>query len=247
MLFLRPVSERARDPEFEPCILEAGGALLFPDPRLADAEGLVAVGGDLSVPRLLYGYERGVFPWYDQGFPPFWWSPDPRCVLLEENLHISRSLDRRMRRGGFQLSWNRNFSAVIKACAKDREEGTWIIPEMIAAYQDMHEAGHAHSLEVWIEDDLVAGLYGVHRGGLFAAESMFTCVANMSKLALVAAVRSLYAAGIQLFDVQFQTEHLASMGAVEWTRDEYLARLAKVVLAEVDLSRFEPRWQDRTQ
>ncbi len=198
----------------------------------------MAVGGDLSVQRLLYSYQRGVFPWYDQGLPPYWWSPDPRCLLFADQLHISRSLARRMRRGGFELSWNRNFRAVIEACAKDREQGTWIIPDMIAAYRKLHEAGHAHSLEVWIEGDLVAGLYGVQCGGLFAAESMFASVSDMSKVALVTAVRNLHAAGIQLFDVQFQTGHLVSMGAVEWSREKYLGRLESVVQEEVDLSRF---------
>lgn len=237
------MAEPSEDSEFAPRILQAGAPLWFPDPRLADGEGLVAVGGDLSRDRLLHAYQHGVFPWYDLGLPAFWWSPNPRCILPASKLHISRSLAKKLRRGGFELSWNRDFAAVIKACGENRDEGTWIIPEMIEAYVDLHAEGHAHSLEVWIEGELIAGLYGVQCGGLFAAESMFTRASDMSKIAVVAAVRSLHVAGMRIFDVQFQTAHLASMGAVEWSREGYLERLKDAVLLRVDLSEIEPCWQ----
>ena len=217
------------------------GPLVFPDPRSADAGGLVAVGGDLSPERLLLAYDRGIFPWYDAGYPPCWWSPDPRAILDPETLHASRSLARALRRGGFELSWNRDFGRVMAECGRQRPGGTWIFAEMLEAYRRLHQLGHAHSLEVWVDGELVGGLYGVQRGGLFAAESMFHRRKNASKIALVAAVRSVFAAEIRLFDVQFLTPHLASLGVFEIPRDEYLARLEAVRELRVDLGRLAAR------
>jgi leucyl/phenylalanyl-tRNA--protein transferase len=217
------------------------GPLAFPDSRSADAGGLLAVGGDLSPERLLLAYEQGVFPWYDAGYPPFWWSPDPRAVLDPETLHVSRSLAQLLRRGAFELSWNRDFGRVMAECGCQRPGGTWIFAEMLEAYTRLHQLGHAHSLEVWVHGELVGGLYGVQRGGLFAAESMFHRRPNASKIALVAAVRSAFDAGIRLFDVQFLTPHLGSLGAREISRDEYLGRLGAVRGLSVDLSRLVPR------
>jgi len=210
---------------------------MFPDPRAFDREGLVAIGGELTNARLLAAYRAGVFPWYAEGILPMWWSPDPRGLLAPASLHVSRSLQRTLRRGGFTLTWNRCFPRVMSECGKYRPEGTWVIPEMLTAYDRLHRAGHAHSLEVWQGKDLVAGIYGVQAGALFAAESMFTRRTDMSKVALVTLVRAVFAAGIELLDVQFVTPHLASLGAFEVTRDDYLGRLAIAVERRVDLRR----------
>ena len=220
--------------------LEPGAPPEFPDPGDADADGLVALGGDLSPQRLLAAYDAGIFPWYDAGLPPLWWSPDPRAVLPLAGVHVPRRLARTLRAGGFTLSWNRAFAAVMAGCA-ERNEGTWILPEMGTAYVRLHELGHAHSLEVWDRDGaLIGGLYGVQRGGLFAAESMFHRRRDASKVALVAAARSLHRAGIELFDVQYPTDHLEQFGVVTWPRPRYLAELARVRTRGVDLSQLVP-------
>lgn len=198
----------------------------FPDPRTAPKHGLLAVGGDLSVEMLLTAYDHGIFPWFNEGERPHWWSPDPRAVIDLERLHVSKSLARAMRSGRWTTSWNRAFRRVMEECGKRRREGTWIIPEMVRAYTRLHELGHAHSIEVWNGETLVGGLYGVQRGGAFMAESMFHREANASKVALVRAVQDLWAAGVRLFDVQFLTPHLKSMGAYEIGRTEYLDQLA---------------------
>lgn len=207
--------------------LGPGSPLSFPDPNESDDEGLLAVGGDLSPARLLFAYESGVFPWYSQGVPPLWWSPNPRALMDRERLHVSRSLRRVLRSGAFEVTFDRAFSQVIAACASNREGGTWILPEMMLAYRQLHELGHAHSFEVWHEGQLAGGLYGVRRGALFAAESMFHVVTNASKVALAVSLDTLCRAGTQLFDVQFVTEHLLSLGAYEVERPEYLARLSR--------------------
>lgn len=226
-----------------PVFLAPGAPLWFPDPRLADADGLVAVGADLAPERLLHAYAHGIFPWYDEEVPPLWWSPDPRAVLPVDGVHVSRRLARRLRQGRFAFSWDADFGAVLRACAADRDEGTWLVPEMVDAYERLHELGHAHSLEVWLGDELVGGIYGVHVGGLFAAESMFHRVTDASKAALVACVRSVAARGVRLFDVQLETPHLASMGAVHWPRARYLGELALVRALGVDLAGVEPCWE----
>lgn len=205
--------------------LGPGSPLSFPDPNESDDEGLLAVGGDLSPARLLLAYESGIFPWYSAGVPPLWWSPSPRAIMDRDRLHVSRSLGRSLRRGQFEVTFDRAFSDVITACASNREGGTWILPEMMLAYTQLHQLGHAHSFEVWSEGQLAGGLYGVRRGGLFAAESMFHVVTDASKVALVVCIDTLFRAGIRVFDVQFVTEHLASLGAYEVTRTEYLMAL----------------------
>lgn len=218
--------------------MPADAPLYFPNPNLADADGLVAIGGDLSSARLLLAYDSGIFPWYDEGMPPLWWSPDPRAVIELENLHVSRSLARVQRQGQFGLSHNRAFEAVMRACG-DREEGTWILPEMIEAYLELHRAGHAHSVEVWEGAELVGGIYGVQRGGLFAAESMFHRSTNASKVALVSLVRAVFARGVTLFDVQLPTGHLESLGATTLPRRLYLERVRRARSLPVDLSQLE--------
>jgi leucyl/phenylalanyl-tRNA--protein transferase len=194
-------------------------------PEDADENGLVGVGGDLGPDTLLEAYRSGVFPWYDEGMPVCWWSPDPRAVIELDGLHVSRRLARTLRSGEFAVTFDREFAAVIRGCADRPDEGTWIVPDMIAAYERLHELGHAHSVEVWQDGALAGGLYGVAVGGLFAGESMFHSRTDASKVALVAAVRRLRERGFRLFDVQFVTEHTARMGAVEIPRKEYLTRL----------------------
>src|SRR5262245_37861379 len=206
-----------------PVLILPGGPVEFPDPDDADDEGLLAIGGDLSPERLLHAYERGIFPWYDEGVPPLWWSPNPRAVVDLDSLHVSRSLRRVLVQRRFEVTWNRAFELVMRACG-DREAGTWILPEMIDAYVELHRLGHAHSIEVWSDGELSGGLYGVQRGGLFAAESMFHRRTDASKVALAHAVTSLFGAGFELFDVQLMTSHLESMGAYAIPRSEYLLR-----------------------
>jgi len=212
---------------------------VFPDPRRGDDEGLVAIGGDLSTPRLRAAYAAGIFPWYNEGFPVLWWSPNPRAVLSAEDLHVSRSMARRLAKRDYAVTWNLAFSEVIAACGEGRKGGTWIVPEMRLAYQRLHHDGHAHSVEVWQANRLVGGLYGVQCGALFAAESMFHRLTDASKIAVIAASRSLGRAGIEVFDVQFATPHLRSLGVKEISRDDYLARVARASRLSVDLSRLQ--------
>lgn len=218
-----------------PVLLLPGGPIAFPDPELADDEGLLAIGGDLSSERLLFAYERGIFPWYDEGVPPLWWSPNPRAIIQPDSLHVSRSLRRVLKSDRFRVTYDTDFEHVMRCCG-DRPGGTWILPEMIDAYVRLHRRGDAHSFEVWEGSNLVGGLYGVQRGALFAAESMFHRSTDASKVALVYAVRSLFAAGVVLFDVQLLTAHLASMGANEIGRREYLSRLPGACRTRVDLT-----------
>ncbi len=198
------------------------------DPRRADADGLVAVGGDLGPERLIEAYRNGIFPWFSEGSPVLWWSPDPRAIIELDGLHVSRRLARTVRSGRFSVTFSHDFEGVIRGCA-DRPEGTWITPAMIAAYTALHRLGAAHSVEVWHEGQLAGGLYGVALGGLFAGESMFTRVRDASKVALVYLVERLRVRAFQLFDIQFRTEHTASLGAVEVPRGEYLARLRRAL------------------
>jgi leucyl/phenylalanyl-tRNA--protein transferase len=228
---------RTRSPH-RPVLLGPDAPPVFPDPRRGDDEGLVAIGGDLSSERLRAAYAAGIFPWYNDGFPVLWWSPNPRAVLPAEELHVSRSLGRRLARRDYAVTWNLAFAEVIAACGQGRKGGTWIVPEMRLAYQQLHHAGHAHSVEVWQQNRLVGGLYGVQSGALFAAESMFHRETDASKIAVVAASRSLRRAGIEVFDVQFATPHLRSLGVKEISRDDYLARVARASRQSVDLARL---------
>lgn len=197
----------------------------FPDPKLADTEGLVAVGGDLSAERLLAGYRLGIFPWSVQ--PVTWWSPDPRGIIELQALHISRSLARVLRSRKFKLTRDRAFREVITACAAPapgRRE-TWISPEFIEAYCRLHALGHAHSVECWQDETLVGGIYGVAVGGLFSGESMFHRADNASKVALCHLVDHLRATGFLLFDIQMVTPATRPLGARNISRDEYLNHL----------------------
>ena len=220
----------------------------FPDPALAetDPNGLLAVGGDLSPQRLHNAYRLGIFPWYGDGQPILWWSPDPRLVLFPDDLRISRSLRRTLRRGTFSVSLDRDFPAVIHACAAPRSDadGTWILPEIARAYERLHGLGLAHSAEAWQGDELVGGLYGVAIGRAFFGESMFSRASDASKVALVHLVRRLTDWGYALIDCQVYTPHLASLGAVEIPRAEFQRRLAEAVAAPVAAEAWGP--EERT-
>jgi len=199
---------------------------IFPDPCEADADGLLAAGGDLAVATLLSAYRSGIFPWYEEDGPILWWSPDPRMVLFPDDFHCSRRLARRMRQGAMRISMDQAFSGVTQGCA-EREEGTWILPEMMQAYQALFASGHARSVEVWQGDDLVGGLYGVHIGRIFFAESMFSRVRDASKMALAHLAQQAREQDWLMIDCQFHTGHLQSLGAVEIPRTEFLQYLSE--------------------
>lgn len=212
---------------------------IFLDPEFADEMGLVAVGGDLSPRRLLEAYSSGIFPWYDAGGPLLWWSPDPRAIFEMDGLHIAHRLARTLRSGKFRCTINQAFAQVIRGCA-DREEGTWITPDMMDAYERLHRLGLAHSVEAWCGTELAGGVYGVAIRGLFAAESMFTRRTDGSKVALAFLMKHLRRRGFQLFDIQMVTRHTLSLGAVEIPRRQYLDRLKKALRCEVTFAASGP-------
>ncbi|WP_207801072.1 leucyl/phenylalanyl-tRNA--protein transferase [Aliidiomarina sp. B3213] len=194
---------------------------------LVDPNGLLAFGGDLSTPRLIAAYEHGIFPWFCDGEPIMWWSPNPRTVFLPGQLHVSRSLKKFVRKTTFSYSINQAFEEVIQACAEVHEEktGTWITEEMINAYVELHQLGKAHSVEVWQDNELVGGLYGVLVGSTFCGESMFHKATNASKCALLALETHLSPAGLKLIDCQVPNEHLYSLGAIDLPRHQYIQQL----------------------
>jgi leucyl/phenylalanyl-tRNA--protein transferase len=200
-------------------------ALPFLLPELADETGLVAVGGDLRPQRLLQAYRSGIFPWYAEGEPICWWSPDPRAIFELDGLHISRRLARTLESNRFHVTINQDFPRGMRGCGEHREEGTWITADMVRANEMLHWSGHAHSVEVWQNGQLAGGLYGVAVGGLFAGESMFSRQRDASKVALAHTVQRLRERGFQLFDIQMLTAHTARLGAIEIPRSEYLGRL----------------------
>lgn len=198
---------------------------------LRQPDGLLAAGGSLDSDWLICAYQHGIFPWYEAGQPILWWSPDPRMVLFVDQLHVSRSLARFSRQTAMELSYDRNFDAVIQACAEARKGsgGTWITNEMSLAYRQLHRQGVAHSVEVWDDGELVGGLYGVALGRLFFGESMFSRKTNASKLALVFLVDLLRQWNYLLIDCQLATRHLASLGAVEIPRRKFVDYLESYV------------------
>jgi leucyl/phenylalanyl-tRNA---protein transferase len=199
--------------------------IAFPDPELAEEDGLLAVGGDLSPARLLLAYRMGIFPWYSEETPILWYSPHQRFVLLPAELRISKSMRQVLRSDKFRVTLNTCFADVIRSCAaigRKDQPGTWITPEMQDAYITLNQMGHAHSVEVWLGDELAGGLYGVHQGPVFCGESMFSNVSNASKTALIWLCRH---GGYQLIDCQVHTEHLESLGAKFIERKEYEAVL----------------------
>lgn len=199
---------------------------------LREPNGLLAAGGDLSPQRLLAAYTRGIFPWYSPGQPILWWSPDPRMVLFPDELKISRSLAKRLKRDDYEVRFDSAFRAVMQACSstpREGQAGTWIVPEMIEAYCQLHHLGYAHSAETWIDGKLVGGLYGVGIGRMFYGESMFHHVTDASKIAFVHLIRQLQKQGCGMIDCQMHTPHLESLGAREIPRREFAVKLNELV------------------
>ncbi|MFH1020695.1 MAG: leucyl/phenylalanyl-tRNA--protein transferase [Pseudomonadota bacterium] len=213
-------------------VFQLSDSLLFPPPALAREDGLLAVGGDLSVPRLLLAYRHGIFPWYSPGEPILWWSPDPRLALFPEEFHLAKRLARTIRQQAFRITFDTDFCGVIRACSQtSRKEGqgTWLDEEMIGAYCRLHDQGYAHSVECRQGGELVGGLYGVALGAVFFGESMFSLVSDSSKVALAALVERLKVWNFALIDCQVGTGHLQRLGAREISGAEFSARLAQAV------------------
>ena len=211
-------------------------SLLFPPVAraLVEPDGLLAAGGDLSPERLLAAYRRGIFPWYSEGEPILWWSPNPRMALFPDEMKISRSLAKTLRNGDHEVRFDTAFSEVMAACAaapRRGQSGTWISPEMRNAYRRLHELGHAHSVETWVNGSLAGGLYGVAIGQAFYGESMFTRRRDASKIALARLCERLHAHDFGLIDCQMETSHLASLGARPIPRDEFIGRLETLTSA----------------
>jgi leucyl/phenylalanyl-tRNA---protein transferase len=202
--------------------------LFFPPVSNANHDGILAIGGDLSPERLQLAYRSGIFPWFNEGEPIIWWSPNPRMVLFLDDLVVSKSMRNILNRNIFKVTFNQNFRDVISNCQqvkRDGQSGTWITNNMIEAYCKLHELGIAKSVEVWQNDQLVGGLYGVDLGHIFCGESMFSLVSNASKVAFISLVNQLKEKNYQLLDCQVYNEHLESLGCVEIERDEFMAIL----------------------
>lgn len=214
---------------------------LFPDPAMAEPNGMLAVGGDLSAQRLLAAYRSGIFPWFDASQPILWWSPDPRMVLRPSEVHVSRSLRKSIRRLPYEIRFDSAFSQVIRSCAhtsRPGQGGTWITASMAQAYETLHGLGHAHSAEAWLDGRLVGGLYGVCQGGAFFGESMFASAPDASKMAFVVLARWLESQGVSLIDCQVATQHLRHFGGYEIPRSEFLHRVRQ----GLKLASLPPRW-----
>jgi leucyl/phenylalanyl-tRNA--protein transferase len=211
--------------------------LIFPAPATAlnEPDGLLAVGGDLSPARLVAAYKQGIFPWFSPDDPILWWSPDPRCVLIPENIHISRSMRKQINKGDYHITFDTAFTDVIHACASVREaSGTWISADMQAAYIQLHQQGIAHSVEIWSENQLIGGLYGLGIGKLFFGESMFSLQTNASKIAFIALAQQLEKWGYPLIDCQVHNNHLQSLGASNIPREEFLRYINQYIDAVTD-------------
>jgi leucyl/phenylalanyl-tRNA--protein transferase len=216
--------------------------LIFPPPRLAEGNGLLAIGGDLSKARLLLAYSMGIFPWYSEGDPILWWSTDPRLVLFPDDLKVSRSLRQTLRKGIFKITFDTAFKEVIRNCASVHSKtngGTWITEGMKEAYIGLHHAGYAHSVESWFEGRLAGGLYGVSLGSIFFGESMFTKKSDASKAAFVALVRHLTKWNFTLIDCQMTTPHLQSFGACEIPRTAFMQKLKSALKAPTKKGKWE--------
>jgi leucyl/phenylalanyl-tRNA--protein transferase len=210
-----------------------GEDLVFPHPSNADRDGLLAIGGDLSPDRLLLAYSNGIFPWFDEGSPILWWSPDPRMVLFPGEFKRSKSLLQTIRRGHLEVRFDEDFRSVIMACSiagNRQEEGTWITGDMITAYMELHELGYAHSVETYLHGKLVGGLYGVSLGRAFFGESMFFIERDASKIALAGLVDRMLDWGFHFIDAQQRTEHLRSLGARPLPRKKFLELLQIAVI-----------------
>jgi leucyl/phenylalanyl-tRNA--protein transferase len=229
----------------------AGSAATFPpvETALTEPNGLLAAGGDLSPAWLVAAYRRGIFPWFSDDQPILWWSPDPRMVLFPEELRVRRSLAKRMRNGGFRITADKVFTSVIEACAapRHRQPETWITTEMKDAYRSLHQLGLAHSVETWSGERLVGGLYGVALGPVFFGESMFSLEPDASKVALVAMCRAMHAGGGRLIDCQMHTPHLASLGARDIARCEFIGYLDRWLgetpgNIDTSIANWTPNW-----
>jgi len=222
--------------------------LWFPDVEESTEEGIVAVGGDLSVERLILAYSKGIFPWYSSDKSPIlWWSPDPRFVLFPENLIVSKSMRPYFNQNKFQVTWDQNFEDVIINCQKiDREDqpGTWITSKMLASYIQLHKKGYAHSVEVWLGNELVGGLYGISLGKVFFGESMFAKVSNASKFGFISLVIQLKQKGFLLIDCQQETKHLESLGAAAIKRKDFIEFLKNNEIEETYLGSWENYFKD---
>ncbi len=202
--------------------------IVFPPPELSREDGLLAIGGDLSVGRLLLAYQTGIFPWYSEGDPILWWSPDPRLVLYPDEFIVSKSLRKILKKGIFEITMDTAFEHVIRSCAsikRPKQDGTWILNDMIRAYCRLHKAGYAHSVEAWQNGELAGGLYGMSLGRSFFGESMFARKSNASKVALCALVEYAKARDFDLIDCQVTTDHLVSLGAREISKQQFLSEL----------------------
>jgi len=215
-----------------------GYSYRFPDPRTASDEGLLAYGGDLSVPRLLSAYRNGIFPWYSEGDPILWWSPDPRLLLFPEKFKVRKSFRRVLRSGKFTVTFDHHFKEVISYCAavpREGQESTWIVPDMQRAYLHLFEEGHAHSVEVYKDEKLVGGLYGLSIGKIFFGESMFSLVSDASKVAFKALSDVLGRRGYDFIDCQMKTDHMVGLGAEVVSRDKYLDLLEISIAKSADM------------
>ena len=205
-----------------------GKEIIFPDVEMAGPDGILAIGGDLSPERLMLAYRSGIFPWYSEGEPIVWYSPEKRMVLTPSDLKISKSMRQVLRRGHFRITWNENFEEVILRCQaipRKDQDGTWITNEMLTAYLKLHEQGKAKSVEVWENDKLVGGLYGIDLGHVFCGESMFSNVSNASKFAFIHLVQKLEKENYKLIDCQVYNSHLATLGAGEISRKRFMSLL----------------------
>ncbi|MCO5234974.1 MAG: leucyl/phenylalanyl-tRNA--protein transferase [Chitinophagaceae bacterium] len=205
--------------------------LIFPPVHLAEPDGLLAIGGDLGTERLVLAYRNGIFPWYEGG-TPLWWCPDPRFVLFPDKLKVSKSMKQLFRKDAFRFTINQNFKAVIHGCKtsfRKNQRGTWITDEVEKAYSLLHEKGYAHSAEVWVNDELAGGLYGVKMGKVFFGESMFSAESNASKFAFIKYVQHLKEEGIELIDCQIYSAHLESLGAEMIPRESFIKNLRQLI------------------
>lgn len=219
--------------------------LAFPNHNyaLTNPNGLLAIGGDLSAPRLISAYNNGIFPWFEQSDPILWWSPDPRAIIYLDELRINRSLHKFLQKSPYQITINKNFEHVIHQCANApfRSDDTWIVNDMVKAYINLHQQGFAHSIEIWHHQTLIGGLYGVAINGYFSGESMFYTKANASKLALVALTTLLKEQGINFIDCQIQNPFLQSMGAIEISRLKFLSLQNQAINHQIDKSIWQSR------
>ncbi len=230
-----------------PYILDNENSSLFPDVELAltEPDGLLAVGGDLSVKRLIAAYQQGIFPWYSEGQPILWWSPDPRMVLKPAEIKVSRSLAKTIRKQDVQITFDQNFKDVISACSESRlekgkrQDETWILDDMIEAYIKLHETGYAHSVECWQDGQLVGGLYGIAIGKVFFGESMFTRISDASKIAFVFLANQLEQWNFKLIDCQVYTSHLESLGATMIPRQQFLSLIQQYTI----INNENTKWQ----